>query len=90
MKFTIAVHCAIYVVARNSRDDRTLVHWAALVPLFFVHTLRYLPSSAFAPGQVDPKTPVDAMEWGRRGLPPSPAGPLQSGRSGLTSQRLTS
>ena len=24
----------------------------ALVPLFLVHALRYLPSSAFAPGQV--------------------------------------
>ena len=61
MKFTIAVHCAIYVVARNSRDDRTLVHWAALVPLFFVHTLRYLPSSAFAPEQVDPRSRW--MQW---------------------------
>jgi hypothetical protein len=39
---------------------------AALVPLFFVHTLRYPPSSAFAPGQVDPKIPVDAVAWGRR------------------------
>src|SRR6266852_8913128 len=34
---------------------------AALVPLFLVHALRYLPSSAFAPGQVDPKIPMDAM-----------------------------
>ncbi len=34
---------------------------ASLVPLFLVHTLRYLPSSAFAPGQVDPKIPMDAM-----------------------------
>jgi len=34
---------------------------AALVPLFIVHTLRYLPSSAFAPGQVDPKIPMGAM-----------------------------
>ena len=33
----------------------------ALVPLFLVHALRYLPSSAFAPGQVDPKIPMDAM-----------------------------
>ncbi len=31
---------------------------AALVPLFLVHALRYLPSSAFAPGQVDPKIPM--------------------------------
>jgi hypothetical protein len=34
---------------------------AALVPLFLVHAMRYLPSSAFAPGQVDPKLPMDAM-----------------------------
>jgi hypothetical protein len=34
---------------------------AALVPLFLVHALRYLPSSAFAPGQVDPAIPMDAM-----------------------------
>jgi hypothetical protein len=34
---------------------------AALVPLFLVHTLRYLPSSGFAPGQVDPNIPMDAM-----------------------------
>ena len=34
---------------------------AALTPLFLVHALRYLPSSAFAPGQVDPKIPMGAM-----------------------------
>jgi hypothetical protein len=34
---------------------------AALVPLFLVHALRYLPSSAFAPGQVDPNIPSDAL-----------------------------
>jgi hypothetical protein len=34
---------------------------AALVPLFLVHALRYLPSSAFAPGQVDARVPMDAM-----------------------------
>jgi hypothetical protein len=34
---------------------------AALVPLFLVHVLRYLPSSAFAPGQVDAKVPTEAM-----------------------------
>lgn len=34
---------------------------AALTPLFLVHALRYLPSSAFAPGQVDAKIPMDAM-----------------------------
>jgi len=33
----------------------------ALVPLFLVHALRYLPSSAFAPGQVDARVPADAM-----------------------------
>jgi len=33
----------------------------ALVPLFLVHVLRYLPSSAFAPGQVDVKVPMGAM-----------------------------
>src|SRR5262249_2713898 len=34
---------------------------AALAPLFLVHVLRYLPSSAFAPGQVGPTVPMDAM-----------------------------
>src|SRR5262245_5772454 len=34
---------------------------SALVPLFLVHVLRYLPSSAFAPGQVGPTVPMDAM-----------------------------
>jgi len=33
----------------------------ALVPLFLVHALRYLPSSAFAPGQVGATVPMDAM-----------------------------
>jgi hypothetical protein len=40
--------------------DRLPIH-AALIPLFLVHTLRYLPSTAFAPGQVDPKLPMDTM-----------------------------
>ena len=35
---------------------------AALAPLFLVHGLRYLPSSAFAPGQVGPTVPMDAMK----------------------------
>ena len=34
---------------------------AALVPLFLVHALRYLPSSAFAPGQVGAGVPMQAM-----------------------------
>src|SRR5437667_6311158 len=34
---------------------------AALVPLFLVHALRYLPSSAFAPGQVGAAVPMSAM-----------------------------
>src|SRR5262252_3841146 len=34
---------------------------AALVPLFLVHALRYLPSTAFAPGQVDAHIPKQAM-----------------------------
>jgi hypothetical protein len=34
---------------------------AALVPLFLVQALRYLPSSAFAPGQVGDRVPMDAM-----------------------------
>ena len=33
----------------------------ALGPLFLVHALRYLPSSAFAPGQVGAQVPMDAM-----------------------------
>src|SRR5215471_1267351 len=40
---------------------RTLPTPAALAPLFLVHALRYLPSSAFAPGQVDPGVPKTAM-----------------------------
>jgi len=32
-----------------------------LAPLFLVHALRYLPSSAFAPGQIDSRVPRDAM-----------------------------
>ena len=34
---------------------------SALVPLFLVHALRYLPSSAFAPGQIDAHVPMSAM-----------------------------
>ena len=34
---------------------------AALVPLFLFHALRYLPSSAFAPGQIGEAVPKDAM-----------------------------
>ena len=41
--------------------SRLSVH-SALVPLFLVHALRYLPSSAFAPGQIDPRVPTRAME----------------------------
>src|SRR5260370_30497325 len=41
--------------------NRLPVH-SALVPLFLVHALRYLPSSAFAPGQIDPRVPTSAME----------------------------
>jgi hypothetical protein len=33
----------------------------ALVPLFLVHTLRYLPTTAFAPGQIGPDVPMGAM-----------------------------
>ncbi len=40
--------------------DRLRVR-SALVPLFLVHALRYLPSSAFAPGQIDPRVPMSAM-----------------------------
>ncbi len=40
---------------------RELPASAALVPLFLVHALRYLPSSAFAPGQVDPTVPMNAL-----------------------------
>jgi len=34
---------------------------AALVPPFLLHALRYLPSTAFAPGQVDANIPKYAM-----------------------------
>jgi hypothetical protein len=40
---------------------------SALVPLFLFQALRYLPSSAFAPGQVGEALPKDAMAaiaWG--------------------------
>jgi hypothetical protein len=40
---------------------RELPASAALAPLFLVHALRYLPSSAFAPGQVDPAVPTSVM-----------------------------
>ena len=35
--------------------------YRALVPLFLVHTLRYLPSTAFAPGQIGSDVPMQAM-----------------------------
>ena len=35
--------------------------YKALVPLFLVHTLRYLPSTAFAPGQIGSDVPMQAM-----------------------------
>jgi hypothetical protein len=38
-----------------------LPQYKALVPLFLAHTLRYLPSSAFAPGQIGSDVPMDAM-----------------------------
>ena len=38
-----------------------LPKYAALAPLFLAHTLRYLPSSAFAPGQVGSDVPAHAM-----------------------------
>lgn len=34
---------------------------SALAPLFLVHALRYLPSTAFAPGQISPSVPMDVM-----------------------------
>jgi hypothetical protein len=41
---------------------RELPTSAAPAPLFLVHALRYLPSSAFAPGQIDPRVPRSAMD----------------------------
>ena len=38
-----------------------LSQYKALVPLFLVHTLRYLPSTAFAPGQIGSDVPMDPM-----------------------------
>jgi len=52
-----------YVVPALRRLE---VH-AALTPLFLVHAMRYLPSSAFAPGQVDahiPGAPMAAIAYG--------------------------
>ena len=40
---------------------RKLPVHSALVPLFLFHALRYLPSSAFAPGQIGDAVPKDAM-----------------------------
>ena len=40
---------------------RKLPVHSALVPLFLFHALRYLPSSAFAPGQIGDAVPRDAM-----------------------------
>ena len=40
---------------------RRLPIHSALPPLFLVHALRYLPTSAFAPGQVGAELPKDAM-----------------------------
>src|SRR5262249_39791568 len=43
---------------------------SALAPLFLVQALRYLPSSAFAPGQVGASVPMNAMSriaWGDLG-----------------------
>src|SRR5438876_6896346 len=39
----------------------TLPAQAALVPLFLVNALRYLPSPASAPGQVGAAVPMNAM-----------------------------
>jgi hypothetical protein len=41
--------------------------WVGLPPLFLVHALRYLPSSAFAPGQIDPHVPMAAIAYGDLG-----------------------
>jgi hypothetical protein len=46
---------------------RKLPVHAALVPLFLVHALRYLPTSAFAPGQIGadvPRGPIATIAYG--------------------------
>ena len=40
---------------------RKLPVHAALAPLFLVHALRYLPTTAFAPGQIGSDVPKNAM-----------------------------
>ncbi|HJZ72896.1 MAG TPA: hypothetical protein VKE51_14220 [Vicinamibacterales bacterium] len=62
VQFTFSlVICAAIAIWYIAPALRRLPATDALAPLFLVHALRYLPSSAFAPGQIDPRVPADAM-----------------------------
>ena len=58
--FSLVLSCLVarwYLWPRLQAVPRSV----GLPPLFLVHALRYLPSTAFAPGQIDPRAPMDAM-----------------------------
>jgi hypothetical protein len=62
MQFTFSlILFSLVAVWYISPALRRLPLHAALVPLFLVHALRYLPTSAFAPGQIGSDVPRDAM-----------------------------
>jgi hypothetical protein len=62
VQFTLStVLCALVARWYVSPALNRLPVESALVPLFLVQALRYLPSSAFAPGQVGASVPMDAM-----------------------------
>jgi hypothetical protein len=62
LQFTFSlVLCALVAKWYAFPALRSLPVHSALAPLFLVHALRYLPSSAFAPGQIGADVPRDAM-----------------------------
>jgi len=60
MTFSLILSGLVAIWYVSPALNRLPVH-SALVPLFLIHALRYLPSSAFAPGQIGPTVPRDAM-----------------------------
>ncbi|HKA37591.1 MAG TPA: hypothetical protein VKH43_12280 [Thermoanaerobaculia bacterium] len=61
MTLSIVLSALVAIWYVSPALNRLPVH-SALVPLFLVHALRYLPSSAFAPGQIGPTVPREAMD----------------------------
>jgi hypothetical protein len=62
MQFTFSlILFSLVAVWYISPALRKLPLHAALAPLFLVHALRYLPTSAFAPGQIGSDVPRRAM-----------------------------